>query len=270
MMRARLIAELGANHLGDMAVAEAMIRAAADAGADVVKVQSWQARKLRKDFPGYAETLVRHQRSELSDDDHRRLIAICREHGVEFLTTCFDLERVDFLAGLGLRTIKVASPDCASVRLLDRLMAAFEHLIVSTGMSTDEEVLSMIERTRGHRVTVLHCVSLYPTPLDRVNLERMRWLQSLGVAVGFSDHTLGTDAAKLAIALGAEVVEKHFTLSRRLPGKDQAVSGEPHEFAELRRWAEAVTAMRGTAHPGLSPEELSLRTIYVGKWGENR
>ena len=269
-MRTRIVAEIGANHLGDMGLAEAMIRAAADAGADMVKCQSWQARKLRKDFPDFEKTFERHQRTELSDDDHRRLIDICKRHGVEFLTTCFDIERVEFLASLGLKTIKVASPDCGSLKLLDRLMEAFDHLIISTGMSTDDEVLAMIERTRGHRVTILHCVSLYPTPPERVNMERMLWLRSLDVPVGFSDHTLGTEAAKLAIALGAELVEKHFTLSRRLPGKDQSVSGEPPEFVKLCQWAEAVERLRGSAHPGLSDEETALRHVYMGKWGDNR
>lgn len=269
-MRTRLIAEIGANHLGDMQLAETMIRAAAEAGADVVKCQSWQARKLRKNFPNYDATYERHRNTELSDEDHERLIEACRRCGVEFLTTCFDVERVDFLAGLGLKTVKVASPDCASWTLLDRLMEKFEHLIISTGMSTDEEVLAMVERTRGHRVTVLHCVSLYPTPPERVNLSRMVWLRSLGVPAGFSDHTLGTEAAKLAVALGAEVVEKHFTTSRTLPGKDQAVSCEPAEFTEIRRWAEAVERMRGVSSPGLSPEETAMRELYVGKWGDNR
>ncbi|MBI3628006.1 MAG: N-acetylneuraminate synthase family protein [Candidatus Rokubacteria bacterium] len=269
-MRTLIVAEIGANHLGNMDVAESMIRAAAEAGADIVKFQSWQAAKLRKDFPDFQAAYERHRRTQLSDADHERLIEACAKCGVEFLTTCFDVDRVDFLAGLGLKRIKVASPDCASFALIDRLKAKFEHLIISTGMSTDEEVQAMIRRVRGHRVTVLHCISLYPPPSHRVNMARLEWLRSQGVAVGFSDHTLGTDAGKFAIALGAEIVEKHFTLSRKLPGKDQAVSGEPSEFAELRRWAESVETMRGTATPGLSPEELTLRDIYMGKWGSNR
>lgn len=269
-MRSKIVAEVGANHIGNIDVAVAMIQAAARAGADMVKFQSWQARKLRPDFPDYPGTFERHRRTELSDADHVSLIEACAKHGVEFLTTCFDLERVDFLASLGLKRIKVASPDCGSLKLLDRLMAKFDHLIISTGMSTNDEVLTMIEHARGHRVTVLHCVSLYPTPPARVNMERMLWLRSLGVPVGFSDHTLGTDAARLAIALGAEIVEKHFTLSRALPGKDQAISGEPAEFVELRRWAETVETLRGTAHPRPSAAEEELRAVYVGKWGDNR
>lgn len=269
-MRTRIIADMSSNHMGNMAIAEAMVCAAADAGVDIVKFQSWQARKLRKDFPDYQATFARHRSTELSDEDHYHLIDVCRKKGVEFLTTCFDLERVDFLAGLGLKSIKVASPDCASLRLLDRLMEKFEHIIISTGMATDQEVERMIRHTRGHNVTVLHCVSLYPTPLDRVNLERMNWIKSFGVRVGFSDHSLGVEASMLAIGMGAEVIEKHFTLSRNLPGKDQAMSSTPEELAQLVRWACLVEQMRGESHPELSDEELRLRSLYVGKWGDNR
>ncbi len=247
-----------------------MIRSAAKAGVDVVKFQSWQTRKLRPDLPDYEATRARHLVAELSDRDHEFLMETCARHGVEFLTTCFDLDRVDFLASLGMRSIKVASPDCASFRLLDRLMARFEHLIISTGMTPDQDVERMIEHTRGHKVTVLHCVSLYPTPLDRVNLERMNWLRGLGVPVGFSDHSVGVEAGMLAIAMGAEILEKHFTLSRELPGKDQSISCTPDEFARLVAWAKQVPIMRGTGHPGLSDEEMRLRELYVGKWGDNR
>jgi len=269
-MRTQIIADVSSNHMGSKAVAEAMIQAAAAAGVDLVKFQSWQARKLRPDFPDYDQTFRRHQTTELSDKDHWFLVERCRQCGVKFLTTCFDLDRVDFLAGLGLDTIKVASPDCGSLRLLDRLMEKFEHLIISTGMTPDSEVEHMIAHTRGHRVTVLHCVSLYPTPPDRVNLARMNWLKSLGVPVGFSDHTLGVEAGMLAISMGASMVEKHFTLSRSLPGKDQAISGTPEEFARLVTWANLVETMTGVPRPRLSEDELRLREIYVGKWGDNR
>lgn len=269
-MRTRIIADMSSNHMGNIAIAKAMVCAAADAGVDIVKFQSWQARKLRPDFPDYQANFARHSATELSDEDHHYLVELCREKGVEFLTTCFDLERVDFLAGLGLKSIKVASPDCASIRLLDRLMEKFEHIIISTGMATDEEVQRMIEHTRAHKVTVLHCVSLYPTPLERVNLERMNWLKSLGVSVGFSDHSLGVEASILAIGMGAEIVEKHFTLSRNLPGKDQAMSSTPEEFARLVEWAVLAEKMRGEPHPGMSDEEMRLRALYVGKWGDNR
>lgn len=265
--KTEIVADIGSNHMGNIELAEAMIRGAAEIGIDTVKFQSWQARKLRKNFPDYDATYARHKKTELSDEAHKHLIEICEEVGVNFLTTCFDTERAEFLASLGLERIKVASPDCANFRLLDVLMDNFKQLIISTGMSTDDEVLRMIEHVRGHDTVILHCVSLYPTPINSVNLNRMFWLREQGLRVGFSDHSVGTEAAKLAIALGAEIVEKHFTFSRYLPGKDQSMSTTPEEFRELVTWAGLVPEIMGKPRPIPSEEELKLREIYQGKWG---
>lgn len=266
----KIIADCSSNHMGNIGIAEKMIELAADAGVDVIKFQSWRADKLRKDFPAFEATYERHKKSELSDDDHIRLIKKCQDCGIEFLTTCFDIDRVDFLASLGISKIKVASPDCTSFKLLDKLMEKFQTLIISTGMTLDDEIKDMIKHVKGHDVVVLHCVSLYPTPLDKINLERINWLKSFGVKVGFSDHSLGTDAGKLAIAIGAEVLEKHFTISRFLPGKDQEMSTEIGEFDDLVKWSKQVDLMRGVKQPGLSDDEIGLRGIYIGKWGYNQ
>jgi sialic acid synthase SpsE len=265
-VRTKIIAEVGANHGGDMDLAKEMIRVAAAAGCDFVKFQSWQAETLAPGDPNFD----RHKKAQLSDDAHRELIECCLEHGTQFLTTCFDHRRVEFLGSLGLSTIKVASPDCGSTRMLTMLRDAFPHVIVSTGMTPEEDVIAAAETLSGHDFTMLHCVSLYPTPTHKVNMARMSWLRTLCPSVGFSDHTMGTPAARLAIAMGADVVEKHFTSDRNLPGKDQAVSGTPHEFRELVAYAEEVELLMGEAHPSLSDEEERLRGIYVGKWGDNR
>lgn len=255
--------------MGDLALAKAMIDAAADAGCDTVKFQSWRPEKLSKDFPDYDAAFARHSRSQLTDQAHEELIAYCATRGVAFLTTCFDLDRVDFLASLGLQEVKVASPDCGSTAMIERLMARFPRLIISTGMTDAADVRRTVEMTRGHDVTFLHCVSLYPTPPEHVNMARMLWLRDQGVPAGFSDHTMGADAAKYAVALGAAAIEKHFTLSRLLPGKDQAVSGEPHEFRDIADWIALVSRMYGVAEPVLSAEERRLQGLYVGKWGSN-
>jgi len=265
-MRTRIIAEVGANHGGDLGLAFEMIVAAAEAGADFVKFQSWRVDTLRPGDPARE----RHAPAELSDDDHVKLMEECDRCGIAFLTTCFDHARADFLAGLGLTHIKVASPDVGSSRMLGVLAERFPHLLVSTGMATDEEVIAAAETLTGKDFTLLHCVSLYPTPTERVNLARMGWLRTLAPSVGFSDHTMGTAAPKLAIALGAEYVEKHFTIDRGLPGKDQAVSALPFEIREIVACAEAVETMMGTEHPELSEREHEMRGLYIGKWGDNR
>ncbi len=265
-----IIADISSNHMGNMAIAQAMIDVAANIGIDCVKFQSWKAGSLRKDFPDYNATYNRHKKTELSEDDHLLLIEHCKKNSIDFLTTCFDLNRIDFLASLGIDTIKVASPDCGSIRLLESLMKHFKKLIISTGMTQDTDVQKAIEVTRGHDVVFLHCVSLYPTPPEKVNMKRLDWLKSMGVRVGYSDHTMGVDAGKLAISRGAEILEKHYTLSRDLPGKDQAMSMMPEELAELCRFAKVVERMDGVSQPELSEDEKKLRAIYVGKWGNNR
>ena len=270
MKRTKIIADIGANHMGDMDVAEKMIEVAANIGIDVVKFQSWQACKLNKSFPNYEEVYARYKKTELSDEDHFRLIRKCKECNIEFLTTCFDLDRVDFLASLEMEAIKIASSDCTSYGLLHRLGFHFSQMIVSTGMAVDWEIKEMIKHLTPEQDVVLHCVSVYPTPLDQINLKRMEWLRSLGVRVGFSDHSLGTEAGKLAISMGAEVLEKHFTLSRSLPGKDQHMSTEPHEFQELVEWADQVAWIQDATLAGMSYEEMELRKITIGKWGDNR
>jgi sialic acid synthase SpsE len=246
-----------------------MVDAAAAAGCDTVKFQSWRPEKLVKSFPDYDATFTRHSKTVLTDQAHAEMIQYCRTREVQFLTTCFDIDRIEFLKSLGLQEVKVASPDCASSRMLEQLMAAFPRLIISTGMTEQQEVLHAIEVTRGHDVIFLHCVSLYPTPLEQANLARMQWLKDQGVRVGFSDHTMGVAAAMLAVAQGAEIIEKHFTLSRSLPGKDQAISGEPSEFRAIADWIANVRVMTGQRTPSLSSEELRLKNIYVGKWGSN-
>ena len=266
MARTQIIAEVGANHGGDIELAIKMIEAAAQAGADWVKFQSWQAKNLKPGDPNFE----RHTKAELSDDAHYRLIRACEANRVKFLTTCFDIGRVEFLAGLGIKTIKIASPDSGSHSMIRKLRERFEHLIISTGMSYDEEIQQTAELLGKTSYTFLHCVSLYPTPLERVNLARMDWLRQFTPSVGFSDHTMGTSAGKLAIARGAVYLEKHFTLSRELPGKDQAISAEPHEIRELAEYTRQVEQIMGEQCPGLSAKEVELRGIYIGKWGDNR
>ena len=134
MTKTYLIADVSSNHMGNLDVANTMIHLAAKNGVDCVKFQSWKADALRKDFPNYDATYSRHLISELSDQDHEVLIETCDKNGIDFLTTCFDINRVQFLASLGIDRIKVASPDCGSVRLLETLMKHFNKLVISTGM----------------------------------------------------------------------------------------------------------------------------------------
>lgn len=254
-----LIGDICNNHCGSRAILEAMVKALSGAGVDIAKVQSYRADKLRKDYPDYEKEYSYYKTHELSEDDHRFFIEICEKYKIQPLTTVFDMETVDFLAGeLGLKQVKIASPDANNWALIDRCLEKFEKVIISAGLHTQQEIRSLQSYVGGKNVAILHCVSKYPTDMQSVN---MRQLMD-----GFSDHTTGLDAAKLAISLGAEYVERHFTLSRHLPGKDHHISSTPEEFAELVTWRDNVKTMMGSGVRELSAEELANREKYRGRW----
>jgi N,N'-diacetyllegionaminate synthase len=266
-MPTRIIAEVTSNHGGDLGLAREFIRAAAHAGVDYVKFQSWRAATVRggRADPQY-DWFVR---AELSDEAHRELIEECGRAGVQFLTTCFDVDRVDFLASLGMDAIKVGSPDLTSQRMLEALRRRFRHVIVSTGVGTDEEVLRASEWLRGGDFTLLHCVSLYPMPVPQAHLERMHWLRQFTPSVGWSDHAEGLEVAKLAIAAGANYLEKHYCLGRTGPGRAMSWDATPEEFAELVAYAARVDTIMGKAAAPSSPELVTAKARFVGRWGNN-
>lgn len=265
-MKTKVIAEASSNHCGDIAIAKEMIKKAAESGADYIKFQSWQAKNLRPGDPNYQ----RHKKTELSDNDHYTLIDECKKYKIQFLTSCFDINRVDFLSSLGLKSIKVPSPEFASLRMIKALCERFEHLIISTGAATQAEIDDAYSIIKKTNFTFLHCVSIYPLPPEKANLERMNWLRKYTSSVGFSDHSLGSDLAKVAIAMGAEYIEKHFTIDKSLPGRDQAMSAGPDVIKEIVTYAGYVETVKGKALYKLGNEEKEFRKQYVGKWGDNR
>ena len=257
-----VIAEVGVNHNGSAEMALELVDAAAAAGADAVKFQSFHAHLLAAaDAPQAAYQKVAGETSggqlemlralELSADTHRRLAAHCRERGIEFLSSPFDTESIELLATLGLQRLKVPSGELLDVPYLRRVAALGLPLIVSTGMATLSEVsaaLAVLEAAGcpRERVTVLHCSTEYPTPPADVNLRAMVTMrEALGVAVGYSDHTEGIAVAVAAATLGAEIIEKHLTLDRSLPGPDHRASLEPGVFGELVLAVRAVELALG-------------------------
>ncbi len=264
--KTKIIAEVSSNHGGDIKLAKEFIRIASDIGVDYIKFQSWQASKLSKDDPQY-DWFVK---SELSDSAHFELIEECNKRNIKFLTTVFDIERIDFLKQLGLKEVKVASPDAGSYRLLNLLKGNFDHIVVSTGMHYMNEIEKAAEILAGTNFTFLHCTSIYPTPNGKVNLEKMQWLKRFTPSVGYSDHSIGIDAVKIAIAQRASYVEKHFCLGKEGPGRVMPWDAIPEQMAEVVRFAEIVYAMLGDIAEGLSEDELKAREKFVGRFGNNR
>ena len=271
-MKTKVIADLSSNHLGNKEVIEASIKLLAEAGVNIVKTQSWNRDTLVKEFPNYDKVYDFYGKVGLTDEDHYTIKGWCDTYGVEMLCTCFDIGRADFLGSLGLRSVKLASPDLTSHSMILKLSEKFEHLIISTASSTGDEINETIDlcNSKGINATFLHCNPEYPTPLDNVNLKCMLNLKDKDVSFGYSDHTVGTEASKLAIAWGADYIEKHFTLSRDIPGSDNFMSTTHEEFAELVSWAELVMKMRGDGEFWQNDITSEYRSKFIGRWGNNR
>jgi N,N'-diacetyllegionaminate synthase len=242
-----VIAEIGNNHEGDVALAEEMVGQAARAGAHAVKFQSIIPEHLIS--PGQTARLAQLRRYQLSPESHAHLARVAADNGVMFLSSPFSLDAVNMLDPL-VPAFKVASGDNDHVPLLERIAATGKPVILSTGMTAlDGVAYSLGALTRAWAragiidpgLVLLHCVSAYPTPSGQANLMALRALAGFGHTVGYSDHTLGIDAAVLSVALGARVIEKHFTLSKtQSEFRDHQLSVEPHELKALvERIAEA-------------------------------
>lgn len=255
-----VIAEVGVNHNGDLKMARALIDVAVEAGADAVKFQTFRADRLATPDAPKAEYQLRTtgdeesqlemlRRLELSADAHRELQSYCRERGIIFLSTPFDEEAVDLLDSLGVPAFKISSGDVTNSPLLEHVASKGKPIILSTGMSELSEVIEAVSvlHTEGcENPVLLHCVTDYPADPADVNLRAMATMSSaFDVPVGFSDHTEGIDVALAAVALGACVIEKHFTLDRSLPGPDHRASLEPAELRELVRSIRRVETALG-------------------------
>lgn len=248
--RVFIIAEAGVNHNGDIALAKKMIEVAKECGADAVKFQTFKAEKLVSKLAPKAQYQTATTSSsesqfemirklELNEDDHKELIKYSEKHNIEFISTPFDTDSIDLLGRLNVKILKISSGDINNYPYLKRIAGLKKKIILSTGMSTLEEVREAIgvltnNGTPLKDITVLHCNTEYPTPYEDVNLKAMVTIKkSLGVRVGYSDHTLGLEIPVAAVSLGAEIIEKHFTLDSKMSGPDHKASSEPDEFRKM-------------------------------------
>jgi N,N'-diacetyllegionaminate synthase len=249
-MSVLIIAEAGVNHNGDRKLARQLVDVAAEANADIVKFQTFtadkvatiNAKKANYQNQTTSESESQHtmlRKLELSRDTHLMLIEYCKLRGTQFLSTGFDVESIDLLVELGLDRFKIPSGEITNLPYLRHVGQYRKPVILSTGMATLDEIetaLKILEKAGTLRscITVLHCNTEYPTPMIDVNLRAMLTIRDkFGVEVGYSDHTSGIEVAIAAVALGAKVIEKHFTLDRDLPGPDHQASLEPDELKEM-------------------------------------
>ncbi len=274
--RCFVIAEAGVNHNGNIGLAHRLIDAAAHAGVDAVKFQSFKADRLvtadapKADYQtavmGSSESqLEMLRRLQLSDSAHRELVRHCSERGITFISTPFDEERADFLAELGVLMFKIPSGEITNLPYLEHIARIGRPMLVSTGMSNlgeVEEAVRTIQGTGGTHLALLHCVSNYPADPADVNLKAMETMRTaFGVPTGYSDHTLGNEVAFAAAALGACAIEKHFTLDRSLPGPDHASSCEPEQLSDLVRGIRTVESALGTGRKEPVRSESSTSAV---------
>lgn len=277
-----IIAEAGVNHNGSEEIAFKLVDAAAAAGADAVKFQTFKAEKLvspkarkaayQETQTGEGDQFAMLKALELSDEAHQRLADYCTEQGIEFLSTPFDEESAEFLIELGCRRLKIPSGELTNTPFLRFLAVKGLPMILSTGMATLDEVseaVALIQQVREEQgfaepladvLALLHCTSNYPTPLEDVNLRAMQTLaETFHLPVGYSDHTAGVFVAPIARALGAVVFEKHFTLDRNMPGPDHAASLEPDELARMVRAIRDTDMLLGSPEKAPTGPELEVR-----------
>lgn len=274
-----IIAEAGVNHNGSLELAYKLIDKASEAGADVVKFQTFKAKNLVTGSASKAnyqlgttdsnETQFEMiKKLELDHEMHLKLIARCKEKGIRFSSTGFDQDSVNLLIDLGVDFLKIPSGEITNLPYLRHLGAKGLPIILSTGMSNMEEVRSSLEifykaGAKKSDITVLHCNTQYPTPMEDVNLRAMLAMQEeLRVKIGYSDHTLGIEVPIAAVAMGATVIEKHFTLDRNMEGPDHAASLEPNE---LNRMVSSIRNIEKAMGDGLKKpsksEELNIDVV---------
>jgi sialic acid synthase SpsE len=272
-----IVAEIGANHNGDMEICRRLIEAAKDCGVDAVKFQSWSKASLisKAEYarntkygggngqPTLEESVKRYQ---LTPEQHAEVAAYCRKLELVFFSSVFSKKEVDLLESLSVPAYKVASMDINHLPLLKYLAKSRKPLIVSTGLATLGEIeraLDVLRSNNGGPVALLHCVSIYPSPPEIVNLRNISTLRrAFDVQVGYSDHSLGAAIPLAAVALGATLIEKHFTLDKKMSGWDHAVSADPPEMEYLVKEARNVQQALGSAVRTISEPQLEKRKAF--------
>lgn len=277
-MNSYIIAEAGVNHNGSLELAKNLVDKAKEAGADCIKFQTFIASQIvsknavKADYQKKqtAKSESQHEmlkKLELSFDDFIELNNYCKEIGIEFLSTAFDFESIDFLNQLGMQVWKIPSGEITNLPYLIKIAKLNKKVILSTGMSTMREIEDAVNILKDHgasELIILHCTTEYPTPYEDVNLNAMLAIkEKFGYEVGYSDHTMGIEVPIAAVALGAKVIEKHFTLDRTMDGPDHKASLEP---SELKTMVDAIRNIELSMGTGIKePADSEKKNIAIAR-----
>lgn len=274
MSRVLIIAEAGVNHNGSIEIAKQLVDKAVEAGVDIIKFQTFKAEKLVSKSARQAEYQKKNignktddsqlnmlKKLELSEKDHQILIDYCKQKGIQFFSTAFDMESIDYLHSLNLGLWKIPSGEITNYPYLKQVAQYHEPVILSTGMCEMEDVKAAMNvllnnGVQKNQVTILHCNTEYPTPFEDVNLLTMKELRDeFQTKVGYSDHTKGIEVPIAAVALGASVIEKHFTLDRNMEGPDHKASLEPNELKAMVSAIRNIEKALGSSQKTVSDSE---------------
>lgn len=275
-MSVYIIAEAGVNHNGDLNLAKEMVDCAKEAGADCIKFQTFKSENLVSKFAEKANYQKRQTQSnesqlemlkklELSYNDFLELNDFCKSKNIDFLSTAFDLDSIEFLSKLDMKKWKIPSGEVTNLPYLIRVAKQKKPIILSTGMCTMKEIkdaLDVLYRNGAKDITILHCTTEYPAPFKEVNLNAMKTLEKqFKLPVGYSDHTVGIEIPIAAVALGAIVIEKHFTLNRNMEGPDHKASLEPDELRDMVKAIRNVEVAMGNGQKIPTPSEEENKII---------
>lgn len=266
-----IIAEAGVNHNGDINIAKKMIDVASECKVDAIKFQTFKAEKLVSKKACKTDYQIKNTNSkeetqfemikslELDIDTHRELIEYCNKKNIMFLSSPFDLDSIDLLNDLGINIFKIPSGEITNLPYLEKISKLNKEIILSTGMSNLDEIdeaLKILKGNGNNNITILHCNTEYPTPMEDVNLSAMNTIkETFNIDVGYSDHTLGIEVPIAAVAIGAKVIEKHFTLDKSMEGPDHKASLEPNELKEMVKSIRNIEKAIGNGIKAPSPSE---------------
>ena len=274
-----IIAELGVNHNGSMEMAKQLIDRAVEAGVDYIKFQTFKSENIvtktakqddyqKKKMGNLDDSQYNMlKKLELSEEQHYELIEYCKEKGIKFFSTAFDMDSIDFLASLNLGLWKIPSGELTNYPYVKKIASFGEPVILSTGMSSIEEINDTVNLLVNSglpkaKITILHCNTEYPTPMCDVNLLAMNGIKKqFQTEVGYSDHTVGIEVPIAAVALGAKVIEKHFTLDRNLPGPDHKASLEPDELKAMVSAIRNIEQALGSEEKKVSSSEMKNKAV---------
>ena len=245
----KLIAEIGWNHMGDMVLAKEMIAAASAAGADYAKFQTWSVDRLKSgswDEDGRRQI---YEKAELSLEDHHQLMEYCESQGIIFFSSVFSPEDAKLLSQVTTRIVKIPSFENSNWELLEFVNESYDEIIISSGTSKYNEIQKAMEILDRNKTTLLHCVSSYPCKPENANLPKISYLSKIASSVGYSDHVVGIEVAKMSLEFGVSYIEKHFTTDHDLPGRDNKFAILPHEMDALCNYIkdrEKAMSFKGT------------------------